>query len=95
MPSKDILEQILLREELKETMWSNIFSCYGCNWGCYKREHNIKHRREYIEKGVCLKEPICFSNPSDETIDILKEVLSARKKGGDLKVGDIYTYGMI
>ena len=95
LPSKDILEQMLLREELKESIWNNTFSCYGCNWGCYERKHNIKHRQEYIDKGICLKEPICLSSPDDKTLEILKEVLMARKIGGDLKVDDIYTYGMI
>lgn len=38
LPSKDILEQMLLREELKDSIWDNAFSCYGCNWGCYKCE---------------------------------------------------------
>jgi len=95
LPSKDILEQILLWDELKDSIWNNTFLCYGCNWGCHKREHNIKQRRNYIDKGICLKEPICFSNPDDKTLDILKEVLLARKNGDDLKVEDIYTYGMI
>ena len=95
LPSKDILEQILLREELKESIWSNSFSCYGCNWGCYEREQNIKHRHEYIEKGICLKEPICFSSPDEKILDILKEILLARKNSDDLKVENIYTYGMI
>ena len=95
LPSKDILEQMLSREELKDSIWDNTFLCYGCNWGCYKREHNIKHRSEYIEKGICLKEPLCFSNPDDKILDVLKEILLVRKNSEDLKVDDIYTYGMV
>ena len=93
LPSKDILEQILLREELNA--WDNSFPCYGCNWGCYKRENNIKHRHESMDKGICLKEPICFSNPGDKILDALKEILLARKNSEDLKVDNIYEYGMV
>ena len=86
---------MLLREEIKDSIWNNTFLCYGCNWGCYKREDNIKQKHEFIKKGICLKEPLCFSNPDDKTLDVLKEVLLARKKGEDLKVENIYTYGMV
>ena len=103
LPSKDILEQMLLREEIKEVLWDSIFACYGCNYGCFKHTHNTEYKkeilgREFTGKGICLRNPICLSNPDNKTLDVLKEVLLARKKSGDLEIKEnmnIYNYGMI
>ena len=103
LPSKDILEQMLLREDLKEVIWDSIFPCYGCCYGCFKRTHNTEYRKEifgceFTGKGICLREPICLSNPDDKTLDVLKEILLARKESADLKINtnmNIYNYGMI
>jgi hypothetical protein len=54
--------------------------------------------REFVGKGICLRQPICFSNPSDKTLVVLKEVLLARKGSADLEIKanmTIYNYGMI
>lgn len=80
LPSKDILEQLLLRDELKEIIWNSIFPCYGCNYGCFKHTHNTEYKkeifgREFTGKGICLHTPICLSNPDGKTLDVLKEVL--------------------
>ena len=103
LPSKDILEQVLMRDELKEIIWDSMFPCYGCNYGCFKHTHNSERNatlfgREIPIKGVCLKQPVCFINPNDETLDALKEILLMRKNSGDLIIGtnmNIYNYGMI
>ena len=102
LPSKDILQSILLREELKEVIWGSIFPCYGCCYGCFKHTHNTERRisifnREFSGKGICLRNPICLSNPDDKTLDVLKEILLARKDSGDLEIKEknIYNYGMI
>ena len=103
LPSKDILEQILLREDLREVIWDSIFPCYGCNYGCFKHTHNTEYKisifdREFIGKGICLRNPICLSNPDDKTLDALKEILLKRKDSGDLEITknmNIYNYGMI
>ena len=103
LPSKDILEQILLREELKEVLWDSIFPCYGCNYGCFKHTHNTEYRidilgRELTGKGVCIRNPICLSNPDDFTLDVLKDILLSRKDSGDLEIKEnmnIYEYGII
>ena len=102
LPSKDILEQVLLREEMKEVIWESIFPCYGCSYGCFKHTHHtefnkIIHGREFTGKGICLRNPICLTNPEDKTLDVLKEVLRARKLGEDLVIQkgmNIYNYGM-
>lgn len=103
LPSKDILEQLLLRDELKEIIWNSIFPCYGCNYGCFKHTHNTEYKkeifgREFTGKGICLHNPICLSNPDDKTLDVLKEVLLKRKESDDLEIKDdmnIYNYGMM
>ena len=103
IPSKDILEQLLMREELKEALWNGIFPCYGCNYGCFKHTHNTEYNikifgREFTGKGICLRNPICLSNPDDKTLDVLKEVLLQRKDSGDLEIKNgmsIYNYGMM
>ena len=103
LPSKDILEQILLHEDLKEVIWDSIFPCYGCNYGCFQQTHNTEYKktilgREFTGKGICLRQPICLSNPGDKTLDVLKEILAARKKSGDLEIVknmNIYNYGKI
>src|SRR5215510_2344450 len=64
LPSKDILEQALLYDDLKEIIWESIFPCYGCNYGCFKNTHNSKRNitllgRDIHAKGVCLRQPIC------------------------------------
>jgi hypothetical protein len=102
LPSKDILEQMLLREDLKEVIWDSIFPCYGCNYGCFKYTHNTEYKkkifsREFTGKGICLRNPICLSNPNDKTLDVLKEVLLARKDSKDLEIKanmNIYNYGI-
>jgi len=48
LPSKDILEQILLREDLKEILWESIFACYGCNYGCFKTHIILNAKRCYL-----------------------------------------------
>lgn len=103
LPSKDILQQMLLREDLREIIWGSIFPCYGCNYGCFKYTHNTDYKieifnREFIGKGICLHNPICLSNPDDKTLDVLKEVLLTRKDSGDLEIKEnmnIYNYGML
>ena len=103
LPSKDILEQVLLRDDLKEIIWDSMFPCYGCNHGCFKQTHNsernlILFNREISVKGICLKQPVCFTNPCDKILDALKEILLMRKNSEDLIVGTnmtIYNYGMI
>ena len=103
LPSKDILEHVLLRDELKEIIWDSIFPCYGCNYGCFKHTHNAEYNftisgREFTGKGICLRNPICLTNPDDKTLDILKEILLKRKGGDDLiieKGKNMYDYGMI
>ena len=103
LPSKDILEQMLMREDLKEVIWNSIFPCYGCNYGCFKHTHNTEYKkeifgREFTGKGICLRNPICLSNPDDKTLSVLKEVLLTRKASDDLKIKEnmnIYNYGMI
>ena len=102
-PSKDILKQLLMRENLKEVLWDSIFPCYGCSYGCFKYTHDTEYRkeilgREFTGKGICLRNPICLSNPNDKTLDILKEVLLARKDSGDLEIKanmNIYNYEML
>ena len=102
-PSKDILEQILLREELKEVLWDSIFLCYGCCYGCFKHTHSTEYQtkilgRAFTGKGICLRNPICLSNPDDKTLDVLKEILLARKNSDDLTIKEnknIYNYGML
>lgn len=103
LPSKDILEQLLLRDELKEVIWESIFSCYGCNYGCFQHTHSTEYRklifgREFTGTGICLRNPICLSKPGDKTLDIMKEILLARKDSDDLIIKEnmsIYHYGMI
>jgi hypothetical protein len=49
-------------------------------------------------KGICLRQPICFTNPDDKTIDVLKDVLLKRKNGEDLVISknmNFYNYGML
>lgn len=103
LPSKDILEQLLLRDELKEVIWESIFPCYGCNYGCFQHTHSTEYRklifgREFTGTGICLRNPICLSNPGDKALDIMKEILLARKDSDDLIIKEnmsIYHYGMI
>ncbi|MCL2202929.1 MAG: hypothetical protein FWB88_03185 [Defluviitaleaceae bacterium] len=103
LPSKDILEQVLMRDDIKETVWDSIFPCYGCSYGCYKQAHNTERNkslfgRDVSVKGVCPRQPLCFTNPSDKTLDVLKEILLKRKNSDDLIIGanmNIYNYGMI
>ena len=103
LPSKDILEQILLCDELKDVILGSLFPCYGCNYGCFDHTHNserskILFGREVSIKGICLRQPVCFSNPDDNTLDILKSILIKRKTGDDLLIGqnmNIYNYGTI
>ena len=102
-PSKDILKQMLMCEDLKKVLWNSIFPCYGCCYGCFKYTHDTEYRkeilgREFTGKGICLRNPICLSNPNDKTLDILKEVLLARKNSGDLEIKanmNIYNYEML
>jgi hypothetical protein len=102
LPSKDILEQILLRDDIKEILWDSIFPCYGCNYGCFKQTHSTEYKkkifdREFTGKGICLGQPICLSNPNDKTLEVLKEILLTRKGDEDLKINkgmNIYNYGM-
>ena len=103
LPSKDILEKILLCEELKDVIWDSIFPCYGCNYGCFKHTHNTEYKidffgREFVGKGVCIRNPICLSNPDDKTLGVLKNILLKRKDSGDLEIKkdmNIYDYGII
>jgi len=103
LPSKDVLEQVLMKDDLKEIIWGSIFPCYGCNYGCFKHTHNSERNitllgRDISAKGICLKQPICFTNPSDKTLDTIKEILLKRKNCEDLVIGknmNIYNYGMI
>jgi hypothetical protein len=103
LPSKDILEQILLREDLKEIIWESIFICYGCNYGCFKNVHNSEQNkilfgRKISTKGICLRQPICLTNPNKKTLDVIKEILLKRKNSEDLIIGtnmNIYNYGII
>ena len=86
--SKDILEQILLRDDLKKVLQNSRFPCYGCNYGCFKHTH----------KEICQRQPICLTNPDAETLDVLKDILLARKDSGDLEIKanmNIYNYGII
>ena len=82
---------MLVREDLKEVLWDSIFPCYGCNYGCFKHTHNTEYKkeifnREFTGKGICLRNPISLSNPGDKTLDVLKEVLLARKDSKDLEI---------
>ena len=103
IPSKDILEQTLLRDDLKEVMWESIFPCYGCNYGCFKRVHNSERSktilgREISVKGICPRQPLCFTDPDEKILDVLKAILLKRKHSEDLIIGinmSIYNYGMI
>jgi hypothetical protein len=103
LPSKDILEQVLLRDDLKEIIWDSMFPCYGCSYGCFNHSHNSERvkslfGREISIKGVCIRQPICFTNPSEKTLDVMKEILLERKSGEDLIIGlnmTIYNYGII
>lgn len=103
LPSKDILELILSRGELKEIIWESIFTCNGCNYGCYRNARNTEYKinlfgRDFTGRGICLHEPVCFKNPCDKVLDALKDVLSHRKKNADLEIREgmnIYSYGMI
>ena len=103
LPSKDILEQVILRDDLKEIIWDSIFSCYGCNYGCFKHTHSSESNktilgREIYAKGICLRQPICFTNPDDKTLAVMKEILLKRKNSEDLVIGEnmnIYNYGII
>ena len=102
-PSKDILEQLLMREELKGVLWNGIFSCCGCCYGCFKHTHNTEYKmeifgREFTGKGICLRNPICLSGPDEKTLDVLKEILLTRKDSGDLEIREkmnIYNYGKL
>lgn len=102
-PSKDILEQILLQEELKEVLWNSLFPCYGCNYGCFKYTHNTEYEtvilgRVFTGKGICRHNPICLSNPDNKTLEVVKRVLLARKNSTNLEIKtdmNIYNYGMI
>ena len=103
LPSKDILEQMLLCEDLKEVLWDSIFPCYGCCNGCFTYTHQTEYKkeifgREFTGKGICLRSPICLSNPDDKTLDILKGILLARKDREHLEIKvnmNIYNYGML
>ena len=103
LPSKDILEQVLLCDELKDVVWDSLFPCYGCSYGCFEQTHGSQRskmlfEREVSVKGICLRQPVCFINPDDKTLDILKEVLLKRKKSDDLLISKnmtIYDYGTI
>lgn len=80
LPSKDILEQILLRDDIKEMIWDSLFRCHGCNYGCYKHTRDLKNSkmlfgREIFIKGLCLHQPICFTNPNGKLLDVIKEIL--------------------
>ena len=103
LPSKDILEQVLLRDELKDVIWNSLFPCYGCNYGCFEQVHGSERNkilfgREVSIKGICFRQPLLFTNPDDKTLDILKEILLNRKKSNDLLISknmNIYNYGTI
>jgi len=102
LPSKDILEHVLLRDCLKEIVWESVFPCYGCSYGCFKSAHNERaimlFGRQIPAKGACLRQPICLTNPNSEIIGVIKEILLNRKNSDDLVIGlnkNIYNYGMM
>lgn len=54
--------------------------------------------REISYKRVCIRQPICLTNPNEKTLDVLKEILFKRKNSEDLIIGsnmNIYSYGII
>ncbi len=90
-PAKDILERILFYKELKEVLWKSVYPCNGCRYGCYKNPDCVKYRkvifgREFVGKDICIRTPICFSNPDDKTLDILKDILLERQDEDDLLI---------
>jgi len=90
LPSKDILEQIRMREDLKYVIENSVFPCYGCNYGCFKHI-------PITARGHCIRQPLCFTNPDDKTLDAIKQILLKRKNSEDLIIGknmNIYNYGM-
>jgi len=102
LPSKDILEQFLLRDDMKEIAEGSIFPCYGCNYGCFKKRDSIGRTRmlfgrRIFVKAACLRQPICLTSPSESTLAALKEILLTRRSSGDLVIGEnmtIYSYGI-
>lgn len=102
LPSKDILERVLAREELKEVVWESVFPCHGCNYGCFKHTHATESTielfgRVFQGRGVCRHNPICFTAPDEKTLAVCKEILLDRKESTDLRIqdGTIYSYGML
>ena len=78
-PREEVLQDILAREEIKDTLYDSIFYCIKCSHadGC-KPVTDINVLGREI-KGVCMYFYISLRNPDAEIIEILKEILLARK----------------
>jgi len=103
LPSKDILERVLLHSDLKEIAEQSVFPCYGCSYGCFKKIDDAERTRTLFGrkipiKAACLRQPICLTNPDETTLAALKEILLTRRSGEDLMIGEnmtIYNYGIL
>jgi len=73
-----ILNDVLAVEEIKEVIWNNMSECMGCNYGCKPNFIDINLFGREI-KGICRCFYLRIRNPDTRTVEIIKEILLARK----------------
>ena len=74
----EIIEELIVREELKEVLWQYAFQCTVCNTRCGYGTLNLNLYGRDV-KNICRQYFLRIRNPNSETIELFKDFFLSRK----------------